>query len=276
MKHLLKYFIAILILLMTHGASFSKATNAQMEEIMRLSGLNKQIAQFPDSVVVGLNSPQVQQHGLSGKAISLMKEAMEEAYQPEVIMSAIRAAVADKFTEQEYSAMKTWYVSDPGIEITAAEARASTPQAMQEMMQNAASILSNQERIPMAIELDSLVGASDIATRMNMYTALAVFRAMAALRGEDSSQAVQDFEARLSAQEELIRQQSRQMVILSFLYSYQDISEDKMNLYLDYLRTPASKKLHQAFMRGLETGMGEAADIMAFSLSQKLKENFGD
>lgn len=154
--HLLKYFIAVLVLLMTHCTSFSKATNAQMEEIMRLSGLDKQIAKFPDVVVVSLNSPQVQQSRLSGKAISLMKEAMEEAYQPSVIMSAIRVVVADKFTEQEYSAMKTWYVSDTGIEITAAEARASTPQAMQEMMQNAATILNNPDRVPMAIEIDTL------------------------------------------------------------------------------------------------------------------------
>ncbi|MFP3976834.1 hypothetical protein [Marinobacter sp. KMM 10035] len=170
-----------------------------------------------------------------------------------------------------------WYESDLGREITRAEESASTPEAYQKMMQSAQSLLENSERVEFANRLDVLMGATEMTMGIQEHTGIAVYSAIMTAMQPDAPLNIEPFKAQMDAASEQTRAAIKQMVTISFLYSYRNIETNNLKKYGKFLNDATTLKFNKTIMdsmnSGLESSVSKWADLLAKIFKNKKQQS---
>ena len=124
-----------LLIVLFSSASFAEVSDKSIDKILDLSGLTVQVAQFPGLIKTGMSL--AMQQGEPLPEINTMLKMVDETVLVSEILQGIRASLKSSLNENEAQQLLVWYESDIGKEITAAEEKASTPDAVKQIMQEA-------------------------------------------------------------------------------------------------------------------------------------------
>ena len=244
-----------------------------LDRIMALSGLNKQVAEFPGMVGAGVEQARQQGSAIPDAEFSEMQRAIESAFQASEILSAISREVKISTSEAGAKELLAWYESDLGRKITIAEEKATTPAAYQEMIREAQSLLADEERVKYAKKLDSLLSSTDMAMQLQETTGLAVFTAMSTAMNPDQPVNVEAFKAQMSAQAQQLRANIEQLVIVSYVYSYKHIDTESIEKYVKFLEQPNTKRFNYSVIKGTKYALDQSIRKMANSMAAIFKKH---
>ena len=145
-KHQFKK-VLLIVLFLSSPLSYAEISDESLNKILDLSGLTMQVNQFPGLIKVGMEQAKQQGVPISDAEYSLMVTSADKSILPSKILGEIKKSLKQSINEEEAKKLLAWYESDLGKEITKAEEKASTPNAYQQMMQAAPSLLENSERV---------------------------------------------------------------------------------------------------------------------------------
>ncbi|MFW5450357.1 MAG: DUF2059 domain-containing protein [Methylophagaceae bacterium] len=265
--------LIVTILCCISSLSFAEISDKSLNKILDLSGLTAQIEQFPDLIKVGMETAKQQGNPISDAKYNAIKTSVNESVLPSEILEYIRQSLKKSISEQEAQQLLLWYESDLGKEITNAEEKASTAESYQHMMQSAESLLAKSQHVKFANRLDELLGTTDMAMTLQNHTSIAVYSAVVMAIQPDTPLNIEPFKAQIDAASSQTRAALEQIVVLSFVYSYQEIALDKLNKYETFLNKPAAMKFSSiaiaSMNRGLETSLSKWAEALAVILTSK-------
>lgn len=243
---------------------------SNIDKLMALSGINKQIASFPDQVKAGFLQG-ANQGGIGEERVSKILESADNTIVPDVILGEIRSSLAASLSDEETATLLKWYESDIGRRVTAAEEAASTPEAYEEMLGNAQMLMENDKRVQMAMRIDELVGATKMGMEMQESSSAAIYSAMMAAMAPGQPVDFEAYKKEMEKIEPQMREQMQSLVMLSFLHTYQPVSDDDMAKYEAFLSRPTTKKFNDSALSGLARGFDKVVKDWAGELAVIMK-----
>jgi hypothetical protein len=272
MKTVIKIPLLLTMILIPSIVWAGDIAKDSLDKLMSFSGLNKQVAQFPGMVRVGVEQARQQGSPIPDAEFVEVQRLIEGAFQPSEILSAIGKEIKSGISESEAKDLLDWYESGLGRRITKAEENASTPAAYQEMTKEAQSLLSDEKRVKFAKKIDSLVNATDMTMQLQEKIGVAVFTAISTVMNPDQQVNIGLFEAQLSAQEQQVRANIEQLVIVSFVYCYKDIDIGSIEKYIKFLERSSTRKFNDSVIKGMNHALNQSIDKMAKSLAVVFKK----
>lgn len=232
---------------------------ALMAELLDLSGLKRQIAQFPSFMQAGALQGGVQK--LKPTEAAKVNQAIAEVFRPDPLYRMISEQIGGQLPPGHLSSLLAWYRSPLGKRLSELEVQATTPQALQEMQRFSAQLQRKPaapERLALIRKLDQAARATDAAIEMVVVS----FRGMAkaldpALPPEKRLKPgeLDRLTARLKAEFEApLRAQS----LTAMLYTYQSVPDSEISEYVAFLQSEAgtafTKASNAAFIKVVADG----------------------
>ncbi len=262
-------FTGMATLVLTLSAMTSRADDIDM--LLEQSGISKQVAEFPALVKSGFMQGIQQGAPVPGEVAVAMANSLDESIKPSMILDDIHSSIEAQLSEDDIDSLLSWYESDTGKAITAAEVAASTPEAAEAIMANGKQLLADTDRVQIAQELDQLLGATDLAMDIQEHSSSAVYSALMAAVQPDQAPDLDGFKAQMSAVEPQMRADIQQLIAAQFVYTYRDIDDSTMAEYVDYLKQPATQRFNKATMAGLNSSFEKATNDWASKLADIIK-----
>ncbi|MDE1465567.1 DUF2059 domain-containing protein [Spartinivicinus poritis] len=279
MNHYQSKLLLLIISFWISSISYSDVTGESLDKILILSGLTKQVEQFPGLVKAGMAQARQQDQGTSipDSEYKLILSSVDKTIASTEIVEKIRIALMQSLNETDAQQLLSWYESDLGKEITKAEESASTPEEFQKMMAASGSLMENTDRVEFAKRLDKLLGATDMTLDFQLYSNLAVYSAIMTAMQPDTALDIEPFKAQMAALKEQMRTTAEKMVIISYVYSYRDIGVEKLKKYEAFLNAPVTMKFNKIIKDSMKQGLELSITNWAASMAQivKLKEKNG-
>lgn len=238
---------------------------------MKASGLSNQVKMMPDAVNAGFQQAQANGSAIPAKQSEELRKALVKAFSPKDLSKTIHGEIKKSLTQKDAKSLMKWYNSKLGKKVAKAEEKASTPQAMNEMMAQAQTLVKDEARVQMAVEITNLVKAVDMAMDLQKQTSKTIFAAMMGAAGQKAD--MKAFDQQMAANEAQIRTNIQQMVVISMLYAYKDLSNNEIKKYIAFLKQPSSNKFNTAALKGLSTGLTRSVDSMAKSMAAIFKKH---
>lgn len=248
-------------------------TENSLEKLMELSGINKQVAEYPGMVKAGFDQATQQGSPVSAPELIEIHKIMQDTFQPSGIIPAIKLEIKNNISESEAKVLLTWYESDLGKMITKAEEDASTPAGLQEMLKEGQTLLADEESVRLARKLDQLANATDVTMQIQENIGVAVFTAISTAMNPNQPVNIDAFKAQMSAQEQQMRANIEQFVILSFIYAYKDIDSVSIEKYVGFLERPGTRKFNDSAIEGIKIALNQSIGRMAESLAVTFKKH---
>jgi len=272
---------ALAVLAATLAGPAARAETAdQVQEIMRLAGIDKSFDNVGAGIVAGVKQnlgkmetdPSYREKVLAG-----LEPAAAKAFSPEKMRNEIRLTLERKLASGDYSAILAFYRSPVGKRMTALEAAAQSPDAALQMQAKAGELVERLKNQPewaeMLKALDSSVGltesAINIAFNMGRATALGMAAAdeRTASLGDETIQAIDNA---LEKARPAMTAQMKQGMILVLAYTYRDASVAELRDYVKFYSTPAGKQLNRAVVEGMNTAFTQAGSDFGHALMKEL------
>lgn len=268
MKRLLLFVTIFTLLCLPDSVLSEELSQLTLNKLMDLSGLNKQVAEFPGMVSAGIDQAKAQGGPMPDAESEDVTRAIENAFEPAGILTMVGAEIRQNISETDGIDLLVWYESELGRKITKAEESASTPEAYQEMLGLAQSLLQEAERVSLAKKIEELVNATDMLMALQEKVQISVITAISTLMNpENSANEINAFKAQISAQQQQMRAQMKQIVILSYVYSYKDLELDVLEQYTRFLNKPVTMKFNDSVMQGMKDSLNQSIEKMASSLA---------
>ncbi len=270
MKKLIQRVSLLIVLLIPStvlaGTITGNITENSLDKLMVLSGLNKQVAEYHGMVWAGFEQARQQAPGISDAELVEIRKSIEDAFQPSKILSTISIEIKNNISESKANDLLAWYESNLGKKITKAEEDASTPVAYQEMIRDAQLLLADEKRVKLVKKIDNLLNATDMTMQLQENTAIAIFTAISTAMNPGQPVNVNAFKAQLSAQEQQMRANAEQLVIVSYVYTYKDIEITSIEKYIQFLERSNTRKFNDSIIIGMKYALNQSINEMANSL----------
>ncbi len=265
--------LVLLVVTLTANIALSEEIHPEtLSKLILLSGLDKQIAEFPGMILSGVDQNRQQSPAISDAAFDELGNSIRRAFDPSKFIETISAEVKKSISESEAQSLLAWYESDPGKVITTAEEAASKPGAFEEMTGEADILLADQQRVDIANQLDDLLSVTDKMMEIQESAGVAVFTAVSKALDPDSPIDTSEYRRQMSAHSDQIYGPLKQLTILSFVYSYKNIDIDILNQYVSFNRKPYARQFNDSVIKGIGNAFSKSIEKMVTSITVALKK----
>lgn len=252
--------------------SFASVSDNPIDKLLDLSGLTKQVREFPGLVKAGMEQARQQGAEIPEDLFVKMLKSADKSILPSEILDEIRSSLNKTISEDEAQKLLKWFESDLGKNITVAEEKASTPEAYQQMIGNAQALLTDSKRVEFAKRLDNLLGVTDMTMNIQNYSGLAVFSAIMTAVTPDQPLNIEAYKSQMLAMEPQMRANIEQIVIISFIYSYKTIDDKSLEKYEAFLNNPTTVKFYNVVMESMNKGIETSTSNWAVEIGSIIKD----
>lgn len=255
--------------------SFSLASTADdsIDQLLKVSGIEDQVAQFPALIKQGMQQAKQQGTPIPETEFNSLLEAVDTTILASDIIAGIREQLETTLDQKETLKILAWYDTDLGKEITKHEKGASTPEALQEMMQSAETLLQDTERVEFANKVNELVGATDMAMELQRSSNIAIYTAIFTAMEPEAELDLAPILAQMDSVKDQMLAATNQMITVSFVYAYKNLEIEKLNSYETFLNDTTTMKFNDAALDSMSRGFGSSIEKWAGAIAQIMKQN---
>lgn len=243
---------------------------AQAAELLALSGLEAQLESLPPQVLQGIEaSPLKLESDLGGKLAALV----QREYAPERVRREIVSRLSSEIDADRAARSIAWLRSPAGVRLRRAEEAASTPEALADMEAFARRLAlsgPSPERLALANRIEAASESTELVLDTIFSTALAVALTLGATSERPAT--AEEIMAEFEAPRAQMRSQIRETVLISYLYTYRELTDPELGAYAAFLESDPgrwySRALSRAFLgaltgsaRRLGTGFRRHLDV---------------
>lgn len=236
-----------------------------ISRIMDLSGLDVQIPQIADM----LNSELVTaMSSLPENVAAEMSDLIAISFDGDSMLATVKDEVSKSVSENELEDMLKWYSTDLGIQITKIEEQQQDAEELKLMQEQKKELFDNHLRVSLFEELDK---ASHI-TESSIDLQISMMKAMFKMMGKDEQS--QEAKEYIKKNKKMMEETTQKSTLLSFLYTYRDLDDDEVDLYIDFLNKGTTQSFIKAVNRGTNKAILDGTNQFIKGIL-KLKSKYG-
>ena len=244
---------------------------AVTQQLMELSGMEKQVGQMAGLASAGLT---MYQGKLPAELYDILNRALIEAYDPSKIKQIVFTHIDQNLAAKDMRIALNWLRSGIGRKITALEEASSAPDALEKMNSYAKGLVSNppsKSRINLIKRLDSATHSSEIGIKLMETSMLGLMGGLEAMQPKESQMGKEQLEQSMAAQRPELQKSFQELATSSFLYTYQSLSNAELKRYVSFLET-SGKTYQTVASAALQKALISASDNLAKAIVGPLNE----
>ena len=260
---------AIFTMLSAHAEVDSK--EAVTQQLMELSGMEKQVGQMAGLATAGLA---MYQGKLPAEIYDILNRALIEAYDPSKMRQIVFTHIDQNLASKDMRVALNWLRSDLGRKITALEEASSAPNALEKMSDYAKNLHSNpppKSRLNLIRRLDSATHSSEIGSKLIETSMLGLMGGLEAMQPKERQMGKEQLEQSVAAQRPALQKSFQEQATSSFLYTYQSLSNAELKRYVSFLET-SGKTYQTVASAALQKALMSASDDLAKAIVGPLDE----
>lgn len=241
--------------------------------LLKHSNIEKHLEALPGTLTGALQRGGQQTVAMPTSVINTLTEAVQVSFVVDEMQVKLLTEVEKQLTESELAKLIAWYSSDLGSKIVQAEANASRQESISRMLKNAQTLLADTRVLPYIREIDSAVQIADFTIRLQNLTQRAIFQASSiGLRPSDPVD-VALFDQQWQDQAPQIQAATNQLMMLTYSYSFQTLTNKELERYTAFLKSPAAQKFNTIVQTEIETLFKASSQRMVQYVARKPKQN---
>lgn len=276
MVKFLSVYLVFVCLIFTSSITLADENKKNVNKLLDLSGITKQISEFPILVKSGVEQSRKQGTPIPDSLYQSMHMAIDDSIDPSIMVKGVAIELLNNLNEEEIVQLLSWYESELGRKISLLEEKSSTTEAYTEMMLMSESLLADSDHVNFAKKLDKLVGATDFSMKLQANTQIAVLSSVFKALNPHKFFDIDALKSQMSKQHKQIRANIEQLVIVSFTYTYRNLNQQEIDEYTTFLESSASDKFNKSTMDGIDNEMSKAliqlGKSMAIILQSKVRQ----
>lgn len=246
----------------------ARAEDALHDELMRASGLWRQVAQFEPLLQAGL--AEAAREAGAGIDWQALGDAAARAFAPERVRAVVRATLAKELSAADARASLDWLHSEIGRRITAIEETAGEVEETRRREEIAAQVLAGlpPERADRLARFARATSVGEYAFRVQLGMAVAIGRGIAAAKGAGTGE-VEAVRRGLEAQKAQILPQLERQAVADMAVVYGPVSDRDLDAYIAFAESPAGRRYHAVSTRAIEAALTQGAEALGRALGSK-------
>lgn len=255
----------LLVVTLLAGGLAHAAPNAQ--QVLAASPIDDIVARYPAMMSQGIREGMKQGGQVPPMVADTLGHIVSSSFRAEDIERRIVTELDKNLSGAQLAAVRDWYETPVARKISEAEIEASAPDRWQEVRAQASALNKKYEGTERARLFDRFDRASR-ATESAVDTSIAVQLGMATAMAALSKDSVhyEQIRKRIEGQRSMLRGVMEQQVYDSYLYTYRNISNQELDLYLDFLESDAGS----AFSRVVTTSIQQAITEPVESIGKQM------
>jgi len=267
-------FLLVLAMLMSVQAVFADASLTKQDsaaELIEKSGVKLQIEKMPEMLNQQIAMMERQGGPMPSGMRQRFRDAALKSHDPKLLLPRVTAGVAEAIPPEDRHEILKFLDSPLGRKVIAAENAMASNEAMDKLEKEGPALMEklmkDDVRLALIQSLDKATRATDMATDLNIATALATEYG---LISQSNMPQKPSFEQLRSAYEQRrlpIRMQMAQVVLTGMAMSYRDLSNEELAGYLAFANSPVGKKYFLGISRVINRVLVDAAADLGKALS---------
>lgn len=245
------------------------ATDAR--QVLAASPVDDIIAQYPAMISQGIREGVKRSEQIPPMVAETIGYVVSNRFSAADIERQIVANLQARLSDKQLEAVGQWYATPVARKISAAEIAASAP-SMWETIQARAPELNQKykgtDRARMFDRFDRATRATESAVDTTIAVQLGLATAMAAFSGDSANYG--QLEQRIESQRSTLREAVGQQVYDSYLYTYQQIGAQEMDLYLTFLESPAGAAFSSVVTESIQQAVTDPIESLGAQLGRFL------
>ena len=241
----------------SHAAS-SAETAKKVARLLDAAGIAHTVRQVLPSMTMSFDDPGQQ---IPTNVRVALREAAGQAFQPKPMIERVRTSMGAAMTARQLDDTLTWLDAPLGRRITALENEAAEPSVLPKVQAYASELEKkplSPRRVELIREMDAATGASEVNILMTEAGILAVALGMNAAQPVQQQMPPDTLRQRVKATMPQLRQQLTELVTLGMSYTYRSLSDQELESYLKFLKSPSGTAYSKAAVGGMTEAMMEA------------------
>ncbi len=250
------------------GVSQESAADELISEVLSVSGLKEQIAQYPGIVK---QSVEKAGEGKNPEVYGLVSKVILENFSAETIYREVLNKVRERYNKNNLTLMRDFFKSPLASKIVAMELAAGGPEHIEELQSYARSLENNP---PISARLEAVKRLSAAAKVSDMSVAVALELGFAVIKAINASDIVTPDKKQDQAGLDNIKNQMREQLvesvggsaIVSLLYMYRSLPDEELEQYTVFYESPVGRWfvniLEQAYMEAFAVIAERTAESM--------------
>lgn len=240
-------------------------------QVLEVSPVDDIVARYPAMMSQGIREGLKQNGQLPPMVANTIGNIVSSGFNSVDIEQQIVNDLQAKLTDSQLQAVHDWYETPVARKISSAEIAASEPSAWPKIQANAAELNSQYKgtrKAEMFDRFDRAARATESAVDTTIAVQLGLATAMAAFSSDSAN--YEQLRQRIESQRGMLRGVVGQQVYDSYLYTYQDIGAQEMDLYLKFLESPAGAAFSKVVTNSIQQAITEPVESIGKQMSRFL------
>lgn len=240
-------------------------------QVLEASPIDDIVAQYPAMMSRGIRQGLLQNDQVPAVVADAIGQVVSSSIRAEDIEQRILDDLGRSLSAEQLQSVQDWYETPLAGKLSRAEIAASAPSVWPKIRQQAPALnkrFEGTDRAKLFDRFDRASRATESAVDTAVALQLSLASAMSALNGDDSSAA--QTRQRIESQRGVLQGVVGQQVYDSYLYTYQNFSNQELKLYLDFLESDAGSAFTRVVTRSIQQAITEPADNIGAQIARFL------
>lgn len=222
------------------------ANQTLANQVIKSSGLSEMIRQFPVLLKEGIQQG-AEQSGDKGaassqKMIMQISQIIDQAFVVSESIEGVRAELSAGLTEQELLNVLEWLSSPLGKKVSQMEVDIMSSDAYKDMQSQLLSLQEKyrgSERERLFQRFDKATNATEASLETAIAVQLTLASAMSASSNNPQMPSYEELKQSIESNRFMMRGVIGQQVFANYLYTYQKLTDDELEAYVNFVSSPA-------------------------------------
>ena len=240
-------------------------------EVLEVSPVDDIVARYPAMMSQGIREGLKQNGQLPPMMANTIGNIVSSGFNSVDIEQQIIKDLQAKLTDSQLQAVHDWYETPVARKISSAEIAASEPSAWPKIQSSAMELNSRYKgtrKAEMFDRFDRAARATESAVDTTIAVQLGLATAMAAFSSDSAN--YEQLRQRIESQRSMLRGVVGQQVYDSYLYTYQNIGAQEMDLYLEFLESSAGSAFSKVVTNSIQQAITEPVESIGKQMSRFL------
>ena len=237
-------------------------------QVLEVSPIDDIVARYPAMMSQGIREGLKQNGQLPPMVANTIGNIVSSGFNSVDIEAQIINDLQAKLTDSQLQAVHDWYDTPVARKISSAEIAASEPSAWSKIQASAAELNSRYKgtrKADMFDRFDRAARATESAVDTTIAVQLGLATAMAAFSTDSAN--YEQLQQRIESQRSTLRGVVGQQVYDGYLYTYQNIGAQEMELYLQFLESPAGAAFSKVVTDSIQQAITEPVESIGRQMS---------
>lgn len=259
-------YLALMFMLAGQAVA-QNALSSQERELLEVSGTYESLADLDAQFNAGLQQS-ASQGTISEELLNSLLSLSSKHLNKQTMIATLEADFVGQLSAQVLEDSLNWYKSSLGAQINRAEIDSGTPEEQKKMLENAAQLMSDSQRVELEKRILSTLDWTDTYVDMQQKITFGLVDALAFANSNGEPVNIEPIKKQIIASTPAMKSQFDQLLLLTLLNAHKSFTIEELIEYEKFVNSKSAQSFHnhtaRVLINAIESAMLRiASDIKA-------------